>query len=346
MATTDQRVSNQEVRHILNVAGRLTTRSVVSQATLLGTGVTDHTDTEALEVGDLSVANLTTNEIAATKVDTQELTADAAEIEDFDVDVAAVSTATLSSGQSSALTVTGWTTTDYTLQNDLTSTQVVSAVLDSVTDIVAAGVTAVPWPAGVALAEVEATGGGGGGGGEGGLNIDAGGGGGSSGYAHFWITPAQIATYTGLSVDIGTGGAGGVGTNNGGTGTPTLITLDGGAPLLVCTCPGGFGGRHGNFYGRSGPPGAAPTLVSVTGYSLIGRYGNVGRDSGTVRLVPGGSGADGRLGPGGRGANNAAVGPAVAGAFGGGGGGGASGVPYTGAAGGDGRCIIRWYKYE
>jgi len=336
----DNRVFNQEVRQDLTCRGTLTVPNLVSQVAVVDVLTGADITTESLE-GDVAANTLTADQVTALGV-----TADTVTVDNLDLENPLSALTVTDTATANTTTTTDLTVTNLTINNTWTfgTPVVVNPVVLSVTDVTASGVTVVPWPADAVLAQVEATGGGGGGGGPG-SNNDAGGGGGSSGYARFWVTPTQIQTYTGLSIDIGTGGAGGTGTNDGVTGNPTTVTLDGGVPLLVCTCPGGLGGLDGNSYGRGGAAAAAPTLVSVLGYSTAGRYGFRGRDSGnTLSKYPGGNGGISVFGSGGRGSYDFAGGNAIAGTFGAGGGAGhTSNFTFQGAAGGAGRCIVTWF---
>lgn len=160
----------------------------------------------------------------------------------------------------------------------------------------------------------------GGQGGAAGGNI--GGSGGAGGYNEFWCT--GVAASTGISITIGTGGAGGAAAGGAG-GTPsgassyvcngTTITANAGA---AGTTAGGAGGTSTNGTlnitgqnGGSGGVSAATTPYTAGGGNPLGAGGvfnsSTGNGSAGVGCGGGGSGGFGASGTGGAGANGCAI---------------------------------------
>ena len=351
MPVQDLRVTNQTTTQVYSIGGRLTTKALegqqaeVGKATARTLGIDTVVSDTPLVQNDLVAGTLTTEELETETLLAPELTAEtlSANSTSPTIQADAVTTASLTANSAAASTLT---TADQTYTGILVAPNVVNALPSSVTQYTS-GSTVVPWPAGVVLACVEATGGGGGGGGlTSGITTSAGGGG-SSGYARFWITPDQITQYTGLTVVIGAGGVAGPLNSPGGTGGATTVTLNGTPSQLICTCLGGGGGLTGPNGAVGGTPGAAPTLALVTGTTTAGSPGwNAWfRTSTSPTNMNGGSGGDSVLGTGGYGAaTSGSTFNALPGIDGGGGGGSSkdsiNGQP---AAGGAGKCIIVWY---
>jgi len=341
----DSRVNNQVVTKRYSVGDTLTTQTldanvVEAQQAKTRDLFVDPGSGQPIQVNDLVVADLNVDQLVA-----ETITADTLKTEE--VENLMVTTLTADTVTATTVTATDYTTDNVAVSTTLTAPNVINLVPTAVQDLNVAGVTVIPWPAGTVSAQIQVVGGGGGGGGPTTPAISSSGGGGSSGYALFTLSPAQIAAYTGLTIDVGTAGAAGADNADGSDGGTTTVTLNGSPSLVVCSCPGGSGGLIGSNDGVGGDGGATPTLTQVVGQVEPGRPGqNAWINLGSVaNNSNGGMGGDSRLGSGGDGGSDG--GPPVDARAGVGGGGGGGGATDNGkrlaAAGGPGRCIIVWY---
>jgi hypothetical protein len=190
------------------------------------------------------------------------------------------------------------------------------------------------------------------GGGGGGNNTTADGGGGGGGGAFSRETGFLVSSGLSYTVEVGSGGVGGVGLTDGGLGGDSWFK-----DASTVMAKGGAGGGR-PISGAAGIAGAGGAAASGVGDSKFS--GGIGGDgnNNNAGVGGGGGGSAGSAGAGGNGVNRAA-GPAGAGtpsgAAGGGGGdntpsagnapgggGGGGGDPSDGAAGAPGRVVLTW----